>query len=75
MELHTNRAIVTGGTAGIGLACARLLAEAGAEVIITGRDAARGARLPLHTSESEPIWPTWHRWKRLSHSAEASTCS
>jgi NAD(P)-dependent dehydrogenase (short-subunit alcohol dehydrogenase family) len=42
MELHTYRALVTGGTAGIGLACARLLAEAGAEVTITGRDAGRG---------------------------------
>lgn len=42
MELHGLRAIVTGGTAGIGLSCARLLAEAGAEVTITGRDAGRG---------------------------------
>jgi NAD(P)-dependent dehydrogenase (short-subunit alcohol dehydrogenase family) len=42
MELHTYRAIVTGGTAGIGFACARLLAGAGAEVIITGRDPDRG---------------------------------
>jgi NAD(P)-dependent dehydrogenase (short-subunit alcohol dehydrogenase family) len=36
------RALVTGGTAGIGLACARLLAEAGASVVITGRDERRG---------------------------------
>ena len=43
MELHDRRALVTGGTAGIGLASARLLAEAGAEVSISGRDAARGA--------------------------------
>ncbi len=42
MNLQGHRALVTGGTAGIGLACARLLAEAGAEVIITGRDCARG---------------------------------
>uniref|UniRef100_A0A5Q5CNV2 Short-chain dehydrogenase/reductase SDR n=1 Tax=Mycobacterium sp. (strain JLS) TaxID=164757 RepID=A0A5Q5CNV2_MYCSJ len=42
MELHTYRAIVTGGTAGIGLACAHLLAGAGAEVIVTGRDPERG---------------------------------
>src|SRR5262249_7931808 len=32
----------TGGTAGIGLACARALSREGARVIITGRDAERG---------------------------------
>ncbi|MCP9274365.1 SDR family NAD(P)-dependent oxidoreductase [Mycolicibacterium arenosum] len=42
-ELSGVRALVTGGTAGIGLASARLLALAGAEVVISGRDAARGA--------------------------------
>jgi NAD(P)-dependent dehydrogenase (short-subunit alcohol dehydrogenase family) len=42
MELAQQTALVTGGTAGIGLACARLLAEAGAAVIVTGRDAGRG---------------------------------
>jgi 3-oxoacyl-[acyl-carrier protein] reductase len=34
-------AIVTGGTRGIGLAIARLLAEDGASVVVSGRDAAR----------------------------------
>ena len=33
---------MTGGTAGIGLACARLLADAGATVLITGRNRERG---------------------------------
>ncbi|OBB15828.1 short-chain dehydrogenase [Mycolicibacterium setense] len=42
MELSEQTALVTGGTAGIGLASARLLAGAGASVIITGRDAGRG---------------------------------
>ncbi len=42
MELARHTALVTGGTAGIGLASARLLAEAGASVILTGRDPARG---------------------------------
>jgi NAD(P)-dependent dehydrogenase (short-subunit alcohol dehydrogenase family) len=41
-ELNGHRALVTGGTAGIGLACAQLLADEGADVIITGRDRARG---------------------------------
>ncbi|MFY1621299.1 SDR family NAD(P)-dependent oxidoreductase [Micromonospora sp. WMMD736] len=35
-------ALVTGGTAGIGMESARLLAQAGAEVIVTGRDPRRG---------------------------------
>ncbi|MFN3006146.1 SDR family NAD(P)-dependent oxidoreductase [Mycolicibacterium wolinskyi] len=42
MELSGYRALVTGGTAGIGLACAELLASEGATVTITGRDAQRG---------------------------------
>jgi NAD(P)-dependent dehydrogenase (short-subunit alcohol dehydrogenase family) len=36
MELIDQTALITGGTAGIGLACARLLAREGASVIITG---------------------------------------
>ncbi|WKG05101.1 SDR family NAD(P)-dependent oxidoreductase [Mycolicibacterium sp. HK-90] len=42
MELNGHHALVTGGTAGIGLACADLLARAGAAVTITGRDEQRG---------------------------------
>src|SRR6185369_12413569 len=42
MELAYKTALVTGGTAGIGLACARLLAHEGATVIISGRDVERG---------------------------------
>ena len=42
MELTDQTALVTGGTAGIGLACARLMAREGASVVITGRDAQRG---------------------------------
>jgi NAD(P)-dependent dehydrogenase (short-subunit alcohol dehydrogenase family) len=41
-ELTGQTALVTGGTAGIGLACARLLARAGAMVVVTGRDQRRG---------------------------------
>ena len=42
MELAYKSALITGGTAGIGLACARLMAQEGASVIITGRNAERG---------------------------------
>jgi NAD(P)-dependent dehydrogenase (short-subunit alcohol dehydrogenase family) len=42
MELAYKNAVITGGTAGIGLACARLMAHEGAAVVITGRDAERG---------------------------------
>lgn len=41
-NLVGSTALVTGGTAGIGLASARLLAAAGATVLIAGRDRARG---------------------------------
>ncbi len=43
-DLGGKRAVVTGGTSGIGLATALGLAGAGAEVILTGRDPARGER-------------------------------
>lgn len=42
MELMDQTALITGGSAGIGLAAARLLAREGTTVIITGRDAERG---------------------------------
>jgi NAD(P)-dependent dehydrogenase (short-subunit alcohol dehydrogenase family) len=41
LELRGKRALVTGSTAGIGLATARLLAAEGAEVIVNGRTEAR----------------------------------
>lgn len=44
MELMDHTAVITGGTAGIGLESARLLASEGATVIISGRDPARGAQ-------------------------------
>ena len=45
-------AIVTGGGRGIGLAIARLLAEDGASVVVSGRDA---ARLDAAVKELEPV--------------------
>jgi NAD(P)-dependent dehydrogenase (short-subunit alcohol dehydrogenase family) len=42
-DLTGRRAIVTGGTSGIGFETARALAAAGADVVLTGREAGRGA--------------------------------
>jgi NAD(P)-dependent dehydrogenase (short-subunit alcohol dehydrogenase family) len=36
--------VITGGTSGIGNACARLLVEAGASVVVAGRDPQKGER-------------------------------
>jgi NAD(P)-dependent dehydrogenase (short-subunit alcohol dehydrogenase family) len=64
LQLKGKKAIVTGGTAGIGLAIARVLTEEGAEVTIPGRNSrklsdaisslhrsARGIELDLATAE------------------------
>ena len=44
MELHDQRVLVTGATAGIGRQTAMLFARRGATVIVTGRDTERGAQ-------------------------------
>lgn len=41
-DLQSHTALITGGTSGIGLATARLLADRGAHVLITGRDPEKG---------------------------------
>jgi NAD(P)-dependent dehydrogenase (short-subunit alcohol dehydrogenase family) len=43
IDLHGSRALVTGGTSGLGLAMAEALARAGASVVITSRSAERAA--------------------------------
>jgi len=45
MDLSGHTAVVTGGTSGIGRATAELLASAGADVAITGRDETRGGEV------------------------------
>jgi len=52
--LHAKLAVVTGGTGGIGRATAARLAAAGAEVIIAGRNIARGAEPVLAITEHAP---------------------
>src|SRR5581483_3252679 len=43
MDLQDKKALITGGTSGMGIAVALSIAEKGASVIITGRDETRGA--------------------------------
>ena len=45
MKLENRVAIVTGATSGIGEASARLFAEEGARVVVSGRDEARGRKV------------------------------
>jgi NAD(P)-dependent dehydrogenase (short-subunit alcohol dehydrogenase family) len=44
-KLHGKTAIVTGSTVGVGRLVARRLGEAGAHVLVHGRDAERGAEI------------------------------
>lgn len=50
MEIKGKKAIVFGGTSGIGLAAVNQLTEMGAEVVALGRDAARASALPAKAS-------------------------
>lgn len=48
-------AIITGGTAGIGLACAKKLVEDGATVIVSGRSADRGRKAVAELGAGERV--------------------
>src|SRR5277367_4433484 len=69
MELQNWTALVTGGTAGIGLESARLLAHAGANVIISGRDAERGDNVRFIQADVGDLSSV----KSLAHEATQST--
>jgi len=47
MSFHKKIVLITGSTSGIGEACARVFAEAGATVMVSGRDAGRGKAVVL----------------------------
>jgi len=53
-DLKGLRALVTGGSSGVGLAIARGLAQRGAVVAITGRNAARGAKAAQELMQIRP---------------------
>ncbi|WP_224817106.1 SDR family NAD(P)-dependent oxidoreductase [Hasllibacter sp. MH4015] len=55
MEHHGRHALVTGGGTGIGLAIATALADAGAEVTITGRDAERLEKIAADHPRLHPL--------------------
>ena len=50
MDLKDKRALITGGTSGMGIGAARSMAEKGASVILTGRDETRGVPFANHAS-------------------------
>lgn len=54
IDLSGRTAIVTGSTAGIGLATARLLAQSGARVVVCGRDEAHVERTTAGLRADEP---------------------
>src|SRR5450830_1776122 len=53
-DLAGRRAIVTGASSGIGLEASRLLAAAGAEVVLAVRDPARGRRAVEEIARTVP---------------------
>lgn len=57
VELANQNVLVTGGTAGIGWEAARLMAAEGAEVIISGRDLARGAAAAARIGDNARFVP------------------
>ena len=56
MRLQGKRALITGGTSGIGRAIAAAFVHAGARVVIAGRDQARGEAVALQAGWGISLW-------------------
>ncbi len=54
VDLHGRRAVVTGGSSGIGIETARALASAGADVTLAVRDTAAGRRVAAEIVSEDP---------------------
>jgi NAD(P)-dependent dehydrogenase (short-subunit alcohol dehydrogenase family) len=81
MRIKSKRALITGGTSGIGLETARQFLRDGARVAITGRDQAAleragaelgGGVLPIQSDASDAAAQNERRW-RYKKSSERST--
>jgi len=77
MEPEGKKALVTGRTSGIGREVAKGLAALGAEVVFSGRDAARGAETVAEIEAAggkarfaTAIWPTSRRSSTSPSSAD-----
>ena len=53
-DLSGTRVVVTGATSGLGLEASRMLAFVGADVVLVGRDAAKGAGVVRQISDLQP---------------------
>ena len=53
-DLSGTRVVVTGATSGLGLEASRMLAVAGADVVLVGRDAFKGAGVVRQISDLQP---------------------
>ena len=80
--LEGKRALITGGTTGLGLAIAGRFRREGARVVITGRDHDLGERAERAADRAAGSWPrtpptrtlSRHRWPRPRIISVAWTC-